>query len=475
MKKIVKIIPVTFLLLSSFSAAFIVNNTHKAESIVPVEASSTGYKVRVKIDVTNDADYWYGAKISVNTKPDCGRGTEHFYTWSEDFHDEISYGGASYTTREVNCGTEFPYLIGLWTDVGFWGQYHAGESDVTVYINGINVASQHVSYGGWGNNMEYNWIHISDGKYPYPVEKKIVLNYSENVDPGEEDSQIVSLSATDQYGVNWTTPASNPITLVNETYPESDTATRLDDSGFRWKLNSTLVSNHYSIYCLKLPTISSVYPLVEKRFKVQFAFPLHLSIMVDGKLAYKVSAFEGDVIKLPTEYDEIPTGYYISNYKKTGMGTIEQDKQTDIFSFTFISGDTVLTATLKPITYTVHFNQNGAGVSGTVLDKKVSYNAKNIYLPTNRFTREGYKFIGWNTEKDGSGTSYENKALIFNLTSKKGDVVNLYAQWESTNPSVTASLFTDGSFGLIFGGVVMGGAITAIVIFFVYKSKKRKV
>ena len=61
------------------------------------------------------------------------------------------------------------------------------------------------------------------------------------------------------------------------------------------------------------------------------------------------------------------------------------------------------------------------------------------------------------------------------LTSKKGDVIVLYAQWESTNPSVTASLFTDGSFGLILGGVVAGGAIAAIVIFLVYKSKKRRV
>ena len=470
-KKVLKIIPLLFVPLL-FLPAFI--STHNS-SITPVEAASTGYKVKVKIDVTNDADYWYGAKISFNTKPNHGRGDAHWYCWSEDFHEEISYSGASYTTREIDFGTDFPYLIGLWTDVGFWGQYHAGESNVTVYINGINVASQHVSYGGWDNNMEYNWILLSESKYPYPVEKKIVLNYSENVDPDDENSQYVSLSATDQYGVNWTTPASNPVTLVNETYPESDTATRVDDCGFRWRLNSTLTSNHYSTYCLKIPTINSVYPIVEKKFKVQFAFPLHLSVMVDGKLAYKVSAFEGDVVTLPTEYDEIPTGYYISNYKKTGMGTIEQDKQTDTFSFAFISGDTVLTATLKPITYTVKFDQNGEGVGGTVLDKKVSYNAKNVYLPTNRYTREGYKFIGWNTEKDGSGTSYENKALILNLASKKGDVVVLYAQWESTNPSVTASLFTDGSFGLIFGGVVAGGAITAIAIFLVYKSKKRRV
>ena len=104
----------------------------------------------------------------------------------------------------------------------------------------------------------------------------------------------------------------------------------------------------------------------------------------------------------------------------------------------------------------------------------MTYNAKNVYLPLNRYAREGYKFIGWNTEKDGSGTSFTDKALVPNLTTKKGEIVTLYAQWESTNPSVTASLFTDGSFGLIIGGVTAGLAIIGLATFLVYKSKKRE-
>ena len=51
-------------------------------------------------------------------------------------------------------------------------------------------------------------------------------------------------------------------------------------------------------------------------------------------------------------------------------------------------------------------------------------------LSPNVFAREHYRFTGWNTKADGSGTSYADKAVVKNLTDKDGDVVDLYAQWE---------------------------------------------
>lgn len=477
MKKAIKIIPAIFLLLSSFSTAFIVNNIDKAESPVPVEAATySSYKVKVRIDVVNDADYWYEARILYYTKPEQGRGSEHHYRTSEEFSDYISYDGGSYTTNEVDCGTEFPTTIGLYTDVGFWLQYHWGSSNLTVFVNGINVASGHVEYGGWDNNMETHYLNISDNKYPYPVEKKINVDYLENVDPHDESTQQVTISATDQYGVKWTQPSSSPISLVNESYPGSDTATMLDNSGMKWRINSTLESNHYSTYVLKIPTASTIYPTVEKSFTVQFAFPLHLSIMVDNKLALKLTGVAGDVVVLPTNDLETPTGYYIANYKKTsGMGSITQDPDNkEIYRFTYIGGDATVTATLKPITYIIRFNQNGTGVSGTLVDKKVTYNSKNSYLPMNRFVRKDYTFLGWNTKADGTGTSFANQALIPNLTSTKDEVIIFYAQWQSNNPSVTASLFTDGNFGLILGGVIVGAAAGIVGTYLFLKRKKEQ-
>ena len=50
-------------------------------------------------------------------------------------------------------------------------------------------------------------------------------------------------------------------------------------------------------------------------------------------------------------------------------------------------------------------------------------------LTANSFTREDYTFSSWNTEADGSGTSYKDEAKVRNLTTEDGATVTLYAQW----------------------------------------------
>jgi uncharacterized repeat protein (TIGR02543 family) len=80
--------------------------------------------------------------------------------------------------------------------------------------------------------------------------------------------------------------------------------------------------------------------------------------------------------------------------------------------------------------YHVLFFGNGS-TSGTESDMDMydlEY-GKSYTLNANIFKRTGYTFAGWNTEEDGSGKSYKNKAKVKNLSSKFDDTVNLYAQW----------------------------------------------
>ena len=71
-------------------------------------------------------------------------------------------------------------------------------------------------------------------------------------------------------------------------------------------------------------------------------------------------------------------------------------------------------------------------------------------LHANQFTApEGKKFVGWNTEADGSGITYTDQA-VFRMISTASDDVNgsdkqmvLYAQWEDL-PRVTVSLDANG-------------------------------
>ena len=83
----------------------------------------------------------------------------------------------------------------------------------------------------------------------------------------------------------------------------------------------------------------------------------------------------------------------------------------------------------EPVELTVTFDANGSEEypmePQTVLEKI------DTELNENAFTREGYKFKGWNTEADGSGTPYADKATV-----KLTEDTTLYAQWED-NHSLT--------------------------------------
>lgn len=67
-------------------------------------------------------------------------------------------------------------------------------------------------------------------------------------------------------------------------------------------------------------------------------------------------------------------------------------------------------------------------------------------LTTCAFTRPGYFFAGWNTEADGSGTSYADGATVENLSADDGATVKLYAQWGQKKEmnGVTAVLVGSG-------------------------------
>ena len=72
---------------------------------------------------------------------------------------------------------------------------------------------------------------------------------------------------------------------------------------------------------------------------------------------------------------------------------------------------------------TVSFSANGGSGS---MDSLAEPNDKSFTLPANSFTRSGWKFTSWNTSKDGTGTSYADKASV-TLNNKD---LSLYAQWE---------------------------------------------
>lgn len=82
----------------------------------------------------------------------------------------------------------------------------------------------------------------------------------------------------------------------------------------------------------------------------------------------------------------------------------------------------------KANTYYIEYNANASDVSGTTEKSEHIYDVKKTLNP-NSFKRNGYIFMGWNTKSDGTGTFYEDREEVENLTIENNAIVNLYAQW----------------------------------------------
>ena len=92
------------------------------------------------------------------------------------------------------------------------------------------------------------------------------------------------------------------------------------------------------------------------------------------------------------------------------------------------NGVITLTAVWTPNTYTVRFNSNGG--RGSISSVKGSGDVP-VVIPQNTYYFAGYKFVGWNTAKDGTGLMYsEGQNIVFDV--KKNSTVTLYAIWEYT-------------------------------------------
>lgn len=110
----------------------------------------------------------------------------------------------------------------------------------------------------------------------------------------------------------------------------------------------------------------------------------------------------------------------------------------DDYTYSFNGWDPAISAVTGSVTYTatytstaivrhtVTFDANGGKGS---MDKQTFVVGTDIRLTANTFTRDGYKFTGWNTAADGTGASYADEGAMNNLQ----EDMTLYAQWQFWN------------------------------------------
>ena len=99
-----------------------------------------------------------------------------------------------------------------------------------------------------------------------------------------------------------------------------------------------------------------------------------------------------------------------------------------------VIGDMTVQAQYKPVRYTVNYDANGG--TGSMPASTLTYDRPQA-LPAIGFTKAGYSFAGWNTQKDGSGKTFTDKQIVGNLLTHENAAGTLYAQWTPTPPVIT--------------------------------------
>ena len=118
-------------------------------------------------------------------------------------------------------------------------------------------------------------------------------------------------------------------------------------------------------------------------------------------------------------------------YKNAGSGSFTKGNDTHIETTTkIVEGNHKLYArySIPNTSYEVDFDANGG--TGEMEEQVMAYDETET-LKNNTFTKEGYNFMGWNTNKTASGKWYREVTGVSNIASKQSGErkKTLYAQW----------------------------------------------
>ena len=123
------------------------------------------------------------------------------------------------------------------------------------------------------------------------------------------------------------------------------------------------------------------------------------------------------------------TGYYFAGWSDSAEGDFMYvDEETVKTLCSTENGTITLFAFWSSAKYTVRYNKNASGATGTMSNTSLSYGVPKE-LSAVQYEYTGYHFVGWATEPDGSAV-YTDGQTVLNLSSVDGSIVDLYAVWD---------------------------------------------
>ena len=129
--------------------------------------------------------------------------------------------------------------------------------------------------------------------------------------------------------------------------------------------------------------------------------------------------------KVPdVQVDGLSVFQFKTNYGSISVAAVDSE---GVSSPVVASGQAV-----PPATYVIKYDGNGAdGGTAPTSQSKTQYTDITLATNSGGLTRIGYRFTGWNTAPDGTGTTYSAGAAY-----SADEGVTLYAQWEAVDAVV---------------------------------------
>lgn len=154
---------------------------------------------------------------------------------------------------------------------------------------------------------------------------------------------------------------------------------------------------------------------------------------------FTISKYPGEEISIgaPTRSKHNFTGYKLTMDNNDGDAPTSVTQSASGFKGIMQMGNFTLNAQWTPWKHTVRYDanaKNDTSVKGIPASQSKTANV-DIKLSSDVPTRNGYTFLGWNTQADGKGTAYAAGATYTH--DQDGGTVTLYAKWTAWKHTVT--------------------------------------
>lgn len=388
---------------SVFYSNEVANADNSWISSVFVKTGTFKYGVEISGDFTFSGSRTFTVnenpkKIYANTNSvDLKKGSTEsvkIYVWTDGYCDKNTFLNWSASNSNITC---------------VWGEWNNGKIPLTINANSVGSTELTLSVKENDSEKVLHSIKIN----VYIRTDPFYITYDANGgSPTFQDT-------TDQYGAYVFTsrqPTRTGYTFLGwHINKNSEKASAILEPGK--KLQATEASTFYAVWKANTYTV---------KYNAN-----------GGSGNTASSSHTYDTAKALTANGFTRTGYIFAGWSTDSSATATQyGDEASVKNLTSTNGATVnLYARWKPIDYTVVYNANGG--TGTMSNSNYTYDTAKA-LSVNKFTKDGYKFLGWSKSSTSTTPTYADGQSVKNLISTSGNVT-LYAVWEK-NPATVSSI-----------------------------------